>query len=95
MRISRALVRMLTAGLLVVLSGAVTAQQAFPNKPIRFIVPYTPGSTPDTLVRLVGPKMTESWGQPVLVDHRPGGNAIIGSEALVRLQPDGTRLRRW
>ncbi len=92
MRILGSLVRAAAASVLVALCGTATAQQAFPNKPIRVIVPYTPGSTPDMLIRLVGPKMTERWGQPVLVDLRPGGNTIIGTEALLKSPADGYTL---
>jgi tripartite-type tricarboxylate transporter receptor subunit TctC len=81
--------RILAAGLLAILSGVAAAQPAYPSKPIRVIIPYTPGSTPDTLMRLIGPKMTETWGQPVIVDLRPGGNTVIGGEALVKSPPDG------
>jgi tripartite-type tricarboxylate transporter receptor subunit TctC len=66
--------------------------QAYPSKPIRIISPYPAGGTTDILARLVGAKLTESWGQQVLVDNRPGGNTVIGSEALVRSPPDGYTL---
>jgi tripartite-type tricarboxylate transporter receptor subunit TctC len=53
------------------------------------IVPYAPGGATTIVARLVGDKINEAWGQPVIVDNRPGGNAIIGSEAMVRSAPDG------
>lgn len=68
------------------------AQPAYPVKPIRIISPYAPGGTTDIMARLIGPKLTESWGQPVIVENRPGGNTIIGSEAMVRSPPDGYTL---
>ena len=68
------------------------AQQTYPAKPIRIISPYPAGGTTDILARLVGSKLTESWGQQVLVDNRPGGNTIIGSEAMVKAPPDGYTL---
>ena len=61
-------------------------------KPIRIISPYPAGGTTDILARLVGAKLTEDWGQQILVDNRPGGNTVIGSEALVRSAPDGYTL---
>ena len=64
-------------------------QQAYPNKPIRLIVPYPPGGTTSTFARLVGQRITESWGQNVIVDNRPGGNTVIGTEALAKAAPDG------
>jgi tripartite-type tricarboxylate transporter receptor subunit TctC len=76
------------------LAAACTAlaQSAYPSKPIRIISPYPAGGTTDILARLIGPKLTERWGQPVIVDNRPGGNTVIGSEALVRSAPDGHTL---
>ena len=68
---------------------AAAQQQAYPVKPIRLIVPYPPGGTTSTFARLVGEKVTSSWGYNVIVDNRPGGNTIIGTEALTRAVPDG------
>jgi tripartite-type tricarboxylate transporter receptor subunit TctC len=67
----------------------VIAQDAYPSKPIRILVPYPPGGTIDPIARVIGQKMTEEWGQPVIVDSRPGGNTVIGTEALLRTPPDG------
>jgi len=89
---SRMLVRALLAATLVATTGASLAQQAFPNRPIRLITPYAAGSSPDTIARMIGPKMTEAWGQQVLVDPRPGGNTVIGSDALAKAKPDGYTL---
>lgn len=75
-------------------AGVTTAfaQQPFPNKPIRFIVPYPPGGGTDIVVRLLATKMSASLGQPVLVDNKPGASTIIGTEALARSAPDGYTL---
>ena len=89
MKFSIAVARILTVGVLIGFAGSAIPQQAYPNKLIRFIVPYPPGGSGTILARLIGQKMTEDWGQQVIVDHRPGGNTIIGSEALVRSPPDG------
>jgi tripartite-type tricarboxylate transporter receptor subunit TctC len=62
---------------------------AFPTKPIRIIIPYPPGGTSDILARLLGVKITESWGQPVVVDNRTGANGNIGSEFVARAPADG------
>jgi len=78
----------MTAGALIAPASAI-AQQAYPNKPIRIIVPFAPGGSTDLLARTIGQKLPESWGQPVLVDNRPGGSTIIGSDALVKSKPDG------
>ncbi len=79
----------LIAGALMPMAGSATAQQAYPSKPIRMIVPYPPGGGSDLMGRLVGQKLSESWSQPVLIDNRGGGNTIIGTEALARSSPDG------
>ena len=89
---SRLLSRALLAAMLVATAGASLAQQAFPNRPIRLITPYAAGSSPDTIARMIGPKLTEAWGQQVLVDPRPGGNTVIGSDALAKAKPDGYTL---
>src|SRR5215212_4128963 len=62
---------------------------AFPTKPIRIIIPYPPGGTSDILARLVGVKITEAWGQSVLVDNRTGANGNIGAEFVARAPADG------
>ncbi|MFH1605661.1 MAG: tripartite tricarboxylate transporter substrate binding protein [Pseudomonadota bacterium] len=89
MKAFNAVVRMLLVGVLMGFTGSLAAQQAYPNRPIRFIVPYPPGASNDYVVRLVAPKLAESLGQAVIVDNRPGGNTVIGSEALVKSPPDG------
>jgi tripartite-type tricarboxylate transporter receptor subunit TctC len=85
----RLIPRIFVSGALLALVGTAAAQPTYPNKPIRFIVPYTPAGTTDILARSIGPKLTEAWGQTVIVDNRPGGNTIIGTEALAKAPPDG------
>lgn len=80
------------AVVLFVMAATAAAQTAFPLKPIRIISPYPAGGTTDIMARLVGPKLTENWGQPVIVDNRPGGNTIIGTEVMVKAPPDGYTL---
>jgi len=88
-RLFTSIAEALAAGVLIALAGAATAQQAYPNKPLRFITPYAPGGQTTVLGRLIGQALTESMGQPVIIDSRPGGNTIIGTEALFRSSPDG------
>jgi len=63
--------------------------QSYPAKPIRIMVAYTPAGTTDILARLIGQKMAEKWGQPVIVENRPGANGNIGTELAARATPDG------
>ena len=65
---------------------------AYPQRPVRLIVPYPPGGGNDTLARLFGQKLTESWGQQVVVDNRPGAGTIIGTQLAARAAPDGYTL---
>ncbi len=68
------------------------AAEIYPSKPIRMIVPFSPGGTSDTLARILGQKMTEQWGQQIVVDFRPGASGIIGTEIAMRAAPDGYTL---
>jgi tripartite-type tricarboxylate transporter receptor subunit TctC len=67
----------------------VPAQSAYPQKTVRLISPFPAGGGNDILSRLLAQKFTESWGQQVIVENRPGGNTVIASEALVKSPPDG------
>jgi tripartite-type tricarboxylate transporter receptor subunit TctC len=73
---------------LIITAGGVAAQ-AYPGKPIRLIVPFAPGGPADIQARLIGPKLTEAWGQPVVIENRAGGNTIIATEITARAEPDG------
>jgi len=88
-KFSSNLARLLALGVLMAFAGAASAQQSYPVKPIRFIVPFPPGGSTDPLARLVGQKLTEAWAQQVLVENRPGGNTIIGTDAVAKSAPDG------
>jgi tripartite-type tricarboxylate transporter receptor subunit TctC len=90
--------RFLLSGILLAtfaaLAPAPAAAQAtdYPNRPIRIIVPQATGGGVDIMARAVAQKLTETWGQQVIVDNRPGANGIIGMEAVIKSKPDGYTL---
>jgi tripartite-type tricarboxylate transporter receptor subunit TctC len=74
-------------------TAALVAQSArsesFPARPIQLVVPLGPGGINDIISRLIAAKLTESWGQPVVVVNKPGAGGIIGSDAVAKAPPDG------
>lgn len=73
-------------------AAPVAAQPAYPSKPITFIVPQPAGGTSDVLARLIGQKLTEAWGQPVVIEHKPGAAGNIGAAFVAKSAPDGYTL---
>ena len=73
-------------------SATAAAQSNYPNRPIRIIAQFQPGTSTDILARVVAQKLTEAWGQQVVVDNRPGAGAIVGTEIGARAAPDGYTL---
>ena len=82
----------LTILLLCVLSGASAAQEAFPNRAMRLIVPYPAGGTADALARAMGNELHVALGQPVVIENRPGGGTAIGAQVAAKSPPDGYTL---
>ena len=76
-------------GAVLLMAAALTHAQSFPVKPVRVITPFTAGSAIDTLARVVGQKLGDTWGQQVVIDNRIGANGIIGTEAAAKAPPDG------
>ena len=68
---------------------AANAQTAYPNKPIRMVVPFAAGGATDVLARVIGQKMSAGLGQPVIIDNKPGAAGIIGTDAVAKAAPDG------
>ena len=77
---------------LVVIVDARAQVQPFPNKPIRLVLPYTPGSPNDVLARLIAPHLSDRLGQPLVVENRPGGGTMLGARAVMSAEPDGHTL---
>jgi tripartite-type tricarboxylate transporter receptor subunit TctC len=92
MTLSRLALAVLRLGLLGALLPDLAAAQAYPVKPVRIVVPWAPGGSTDVLARLIGIKMSENWGQPAVVENKPGASGNIGSELVAKAPPDGYTL---
>lgn len=68
---------------------APASAQDFPKGPVKLIVPFPPGGPTDTVARLLGQKLQETWGQPVIVDYKPGAGTVIGADFVAKSAPDG------
>ena len=83
---------LLAAGVLAIISGAAYAQPAYPNKPIRLVVPFSAGGPTDVLARAIGQKLSDSLGQPIIVESRPGAGGNVASDYVAKAPPDGYTL---
>ena len=81
-----------TTAALAVLASPMAAAQAFPNKPVKMVVPYPAGGGVDVMARAVAQKLQDKWQQPVTVDNRPGANTLLGTEAVARASMEIDRL---
>lgn len=87
MRIMRA-----CGALVLALWAALSFAQGYPNRPVKIVVPFTAGSATDILGRTIAQKLTEAWGQPVLIENRPGAGGTIGAGVVAHSPPDGYTL---
>ena len=78
--------------LLSLTAHAQSPAAVFPAKPIKIVVPFPAGGTSDVLARLIGQKMTETWGQPVVIDNKPGSSGNLGADLVAKAAPDGHTL---
>lgn len=89
----RATLALLAATACLAATGPALAQaQAYPNKPIKFVVPFPPGGGNDVIARIVGQKLTARWGQSVVIENRAGANGIVGLQSVMQAAPDGYTL---
>ncbi len=79
-------------GALLLLVAASAAAQGFPTKPVRIVVPFPPGGGADTLARIMAPKLTETWGQQIIIENKPGASGHIGADFVAQSSPDGYTL---
>ena len=91
-RMKRGALPLAAAALAMFLSVPVMAQQAYPSKPIRLVLPFAAGSTTDINFRVVAEQMRESLGQPIILDPKPGAGAVLATEAVMGAAPDGYTL---
>jgi tripartite-type tricarboxylate transporter receptor subunit TctC len=82
----------LALALAATLASAFAFAQTYPSKPIRIIVPYAAGGTSDILARQIAPKLNEAWGQPVIVENKPGANGNVGADFVAKSSPEGYTL---
>ncbi len=73
-------------------AAAAAGAGSYPTKPVRFVVPYAPGGSNDVVSRVITPKLSEAWGQPVIVDNRAGAGSMLGTELVTQAAPDGYTL---
>ena len=81
--------RIVIAALAALTYAAAAPAQTFPSKPVRFIVPFAPGGQSDVVARTVGQKAGERWGQPVVVENKPGAATTIGADFVAKSPADG------
>ena len=89
-RIRRQTLALAAAAALAMPALAQAPATAWPGAPVRFVVPFPAGAAPDVLIRFISVKLAEKWGQPVVVDNKPGGSGVIGMNAILNAPADGS-----
>ena len=89
MHTSKIVAHIALIGALFALGTAAHAQQSYPSRPVRYIIPFPPGGSTDPMGRMIAARLSERMGQQVIVDNRPGGNTVIGTAVLAKSTPDG------
>lgn len=92
MRITRSVGVMLASLVAIAPAAAQDSAANYPNRPVRWVVPFPPGASNDIIGRLIGQKLTEAWGQQFVIDNRPGAGGLIGGEVVAKASPDGHTL---
>ena len=85
-------IRTMLSGLLLAVLAASAAAQDFPARPVTMVVPFAPGGAGDTLARMLGPKLEQTWGKPLVVDNKPGAGGVIAANFTAKAAPDGYTL---
>lgn len=88
----RTLISAVLAAFAVLPLANASATDQWPTKPVRLIVAYPPGGATDTQARIVGKRLSEKWGQPVIIENKPGGNTVIATDPVAKANPDGYTL---
>ena len=88
----RVIAAVASAGIVLAACGFAQAQTKYPSKPVRIVVGFSAGSATDITARIVGPKLSELWGQPVVIENRPGAGGTLANAAVARATPDGHTL---
>ncbi len=86
------IIKNIACATLLALTTALSPAQTFPTKPVRIVVPQTPGGASDALARIVGQKLSEKWGQPVVIENRAGAGGNIGMDVVAKAPGDGHTL---
>src|SRR5262249_6351135 len=92
MRSYAGLTALIISALLLSQPGLAQNADSFPTRPVKLVVPFPPGGPTDVMARLFGQKLSERWGQPVVIENRPGGNSAIGAQQIAKSVPDGYAL---